>query len=76
MTSALDRDHKLKADDIATYAERMRDQRHHDVLCIVLKELVRGDQPQPGAEGSIRLARVEVARAYADLAYPPPKAEP
>lgn len=68
------RDVALREGDVATYPERMRAARHHEVLCLVLKELVRDDRVRqldtlPGPT-------VAVARAFADLAYPPPKAEP
>jgi hypothetical protein len=52
--------------------ERERRKYHHDVLCLVLKELVRAEyvnQVKVGIEGS-----VDQARLAADLAYPPPKA--
>lgn len=54
-------------------AEFRRQERHHDVLCLVLKELVDGI---PGKHPSTVIGEhVLIARAYADLAYPPPKAE-
>lgn len=59
---------------------RQRDEtgklRHHDVLCLVLKELVENysrDIANPDRE-SVRV-HVDLARHSADLAYPPPKVE-
>lgn len=68
------READIRENDLQTYPERCRQQRHHDVLCLVLKELVRDDRARqldmiPGPT-------VEAARKFADLAYPPPKAEP
>lgn len=61
--------------------ESRRQSRHHDVLCLVLKELV-GQVSYAGrhvAESNPHASWAEVvsaAREVADLAYPPPKAEP
>lgn len=49
---------------------------HHEVLCIVLKKFMHNmthyvQKPEPGYRESM----VNTARAIADLAYPPPKAE-
>lgn len=56
-------------------AEQLRQQRHHDVLCLVLKaqaELeTRHDTLSENAD-----ACVSCAKRWADLAYPPSKAEP
>ena len=62
--------------------ERIRNNRHHDVLCLVLKaylEKWREQSPEAlkvlaGIFGPAEL--VDIARQYADAAYPPPKAEP
>lgn len=68
--SALQREADVREDDVRQYPERVRAQRHHDVLCIVLKEFVDSQlvlEPEKC---------VAEARRFADLAYPPPKAEP
>jgi hypothetical protein len=52
--------------------ERARQQRHHDVLCLVLKELVR-QNGKPGECDIDKVTLTMIARSYADLAYPPPK---
>lgn len=52
--------------------ESDRAERHHDVLCIVLKVYL----DQYGVDDKLSAERVAMARTYADLAYPPPKAEP
>jgi|SRR5690349_10521653 len=70
--SALQREADVREDDVRQYPERVRAQRHHDVLCLVLKELVQ----QRGVRGETSMAHIAEAREYADLAYPPPKAEP
>lgn len=67
--------------DEERYPERMRAARHHDVLCLVLKEFVRNDvavssrigltDPQKLVDGWAL-----AASAVADALYPPPKAEP
>lgn len=46
-----------------------RDDRHHEVLCLVLAKAIK-----PAHPSTFALA-VEHARAIADLAYPPPKQE-
>jgi hypothetical protein len=53
-------------------AERIRAQRHHEVLCLVLKELV-GSDGTDAMLPSHAVDFVQTARIYADLAYPPPK---
>jgi hypothetical protein len=59
------------------FQERQRMQRHHDVLCLVLKELMRGNSPWPDNKRvSNFVEAVQMAEYAADLAYPPPKAEP
>lgn len=63
---------RLNAD---RFAERERAQRHHDVLCLVLRELVV-DRRELKLSGEMLSDCLENARAVADLAYPPPKAEP
>lgn len=50
--------------------EVIRQDRHHEVLCIVLKELVRSNPRSTAAE---RGMDVDIARDYADMAYPPPE---
>lgn len=57
------------------FAERERAQRHHEVLCIMLKEITRAN----AAAGCMNVNGdivFQQAKAMADLAYPPPKAEP
>ena len=66
------RDQEQRARDEASYYERCRQQRHHDVLCLVLKELVAR---QDVRDAQIASGTVMQARLVADLAYPPPKAE-
>jgi len=65
----------IRYHDWHSYPERLRAQRHHDVLCLVLKESMRA----VSSDVSKELMNVEdlltVARNIADLAYPPPKAE-
>lgn len=61
--------------DFAGYPERCRAQRHHDVLCIMLKEITRAN----AAAGCMNVNSdivFQQAKAMADLAYPPPKAQP
>lgn len=53
-------------------AEKQRQERHHDVLCLVLKERLRLSDPHPGDD---ERCVVESARRIADLAYPPPEPE-
>lgn len=66
---------ELREKDIAGYAGRVREQRHHDVLCLVLKtqaELeTRHDTLSENAD-----ACVSCAKRWADLAYPPPEDKP
>lgn len=57
-------------------------ERHHDVLCLVLKAQAEAMMVQArqvdNAEHHLMNAApiaVDIARAWADLAYPPPKAE-
>lgn len=50
--------------------ERLRAARHHEVLCLMLKEHDWNNEEESDAD------RVERSRAIADLAYPPPKDEP
>lgn len=70
--AALDREHKLKADDIATYPERCRQQRHHDVLCLVLKAFY---DRMPAVTPADTISYIELtdqfAKRAANLAYPP-----
>lgn len=53
--------------------------RHHDVFCLVLKEVVRFTASQRIANQlawtEMATEHVKVARFYADLAYPLPKTE-
>jgi len=51
-------------------AEARRAQRHHEVLCLVLQALVTS---QPNTTAAERGVHVEIARDYANLAYPPPE---
>lgn len=71
---AFKREVEVREDDLRTYPERCRAQRHHDVLCLVLKELVVRTANQAPLTTFDEL--VDMARKAADLAYPPPKAEP
>lgn len=69
------RDVALREGDVATYPERCRQQRHHDVLCLMLKEITSAN----AASGCMNVngdVVFQQAKAMADLAYPPPKAEP
>lgn len=50
--------------------------RHHDVLCLVLRELTVDRYDAPMHTPDLITDRVRIARRYADLAYPPPKDEP
>ena len=50
--------------------EAIRQERHHDVLCLVLQALVTS---QPNTTAAERGVHVEIARDYANLAYPPPE---
>lgn len=63
----------------AAILEGERRQFHHDVLCLVLKELV-GDVLKERVLGGTLVESVpryvELARLFADLAYPPPKGVP
>lgn len=73
------RDVAVRECDLATYPERCRQQRHHDVLCIVLKEIVCTHLVSTStvdAMNNASAAHIMLAKLYADLAYPPPKAEP
>lgn len=72
---------KKLVDFLARTDEDIRAQHHHDVLCLVIKKLV-GQVSYAGrhvAESNPHASWAEVvsaAREVADLAYPPPKAEP
>lgn len=58
----------------AKEAEQLRQQRHHDVLCVVLQEYLRMHTARAGCDTSIPLAQyIHEARYAADAAYPPPK---
>jgi hypothetical protein len=52
---------------------RLRRLRHHDVLCLVLKDSIAHTSEAQDANRAPDFVRL--ARLYADLAYPPPKAE-
>lgn len=54
--------------------EELRAARHHEVLCLVLKELVSVRVNNERVWNSSEV--VTIARDVADLAYPPPKDEP
>jgi hypothetical protein len=62
-------------------AEKQRQERHHDVLCLVLKEMLRaetarrlaGNPPLNANFDDTMAGLVEIAERLADLAYPPPK---
>lgn len=73
------RDQEQRARDEASYDERCRQHRHHDVLCLVLKATIEGRMNIKAAGLIIADATpeglVDEARELADLAYPPPKAE-
>lgn len=65
---------------IAEELVRLRSRAHHEVLCLVLKELVSSNcmRKQPNGGGWVYIDANELvrsARLAADLAYPPPKAE-
>ena len=69
------RDVALREGDVATYPERCRAQRHHDVICIMLKEITRAN----AAAGCMNVngdVVFQQAKAMADLAYPPATAYP
>jgi hypothetical protein len=55
--------------------ELLRQARHHDVLCLVLRELYRS-MPYDAAITTVIEVNMNIANRAADLAYPPPKAEP
>lgn len=55
--------------------ELLRSERHHDVLCLVLKQQLHDDGSGPAYGGAVLARMVQVAREAADLAYPPLKAE-
>jgi hypothetical protein len=59
-----------------TALEAERRQRHHEVLVAVLVECVRAANrlsiPDDESARAVRDASVQVARDYADTAYPPP----
>lgn len=75
--AALEVEHACAIDELATRAdERERRRRHHDVLCLVLKELLLERIKDPTTDILDGKALVNDARNIADLAYPPPKAEP
>jgi hypothetical protein len=57
------------------FVERQRMQRHHDVLCLVLKELV-GTRMVSLESTPDREHVLYLSKEVADLAYPPPKDEP
>jgi hypothetical protein len=54
--------------------EKQRQERHHDVLCLVLKELVRRNAGTSGVFTPKDMEQsVAGAKLAADLAYPPPE---
>lgn len=59
--------------------DALRAERHHDVLCRVIDKLLEAQLRHNTTNGDLlnKLVGVhmEIALAYADLAYPPPKAE-
>lgn len=74
---ALKREADVRENDLQTYPERCRQQRHHDVLCLVLKEVIRdGNAGALPTSKALRELFAAIAKEVADLAYPPPKAEP
>jgi len=63
-------------DFLARTDEDVRQARHHDVLCLVLKHFIGSTGPASVCRGQAAEGVVRDARFIADLAYPPPKAEP
>lgn len=63
----------LRAHNCFEAGEMQRQERHHDVLCLVLKELLRAHAPV--TDDRVYAACSRDAQLLADLAYPPPKAE-
>lgn len=59
---------------IAEELVRLRSRAHHEVLCLVLKELSRARYAGK-LTGMLMGDCIADAREAADLAYPPPKAE-
>lgn len=59
----------LEAQLAQTRKAHEQNKKHHDVFRDVLKEIAK---PPSGARADYH---VDIARLYADLAYPPPKAE-
>lgn len=57
---------KTDADYERENIERQRQSWHHEVFCLVLKARAVADPLSPKEN-------VQLARDYADLAYPPPK---
>jgi hypothetical protein len=58
-------------------AERRRN--HHEVMCLVLKDLLKTDFSDTrtfGKVDDVAQYHMKLARLYADLAYPPPSAAP
>jgi len=55
--------------------EAIRQERHHEVLATMLPEVYSADEPWSQDDRYITRC-VDLARKFADLAYPPPKEQP
>lgn len=60
-------------DFMARAIEQARQERHHEVLCLVLRDSIAHTSEAQDANRAPDFVRL--ARLYADLAYPPPKAK-
>jgi hypothetical protein len=71
----------MAIDEELSQFEYWRRRDHHDVLCLVLKEMLRaatarriaGNPPLNANFDDTMAGLVEIAERLADLAYPPPK---